>query len=237
MLLLVGLGNPGPDYARNRHNIGFMAADLLARRHSFGPWRSRFQGETAEGSINGEKVLLLKPATFMNLSGQSVAAAARFLKIPLSDIVVMHDELDLPPGRLRVKTGGGAGGHNGLKSIDSHLGKDYRRVRLGIGHPGDKDRVAGYVLSDFAKADEGWLSPLLDAVVESLPLLLDGDEAGFMNRVSVLTQPPKPKAARPSAPAPDTPPAAPPATAVPPSPGGALAEALRAAMTKPLRKD
>jgi len=238
MLLLVGLGNPGPDYARNRHNIGFMAADLLVRRHSFGPWRSRFQGETAEGSIDGEKVLALKPATFMNLSGQSVAAAARFLKIPLSDIVVLHDELDLPPGRLRVKTGGGAGGHNGLKSIDAHLGKDYRRVRLGIGHPGDKDRVAGYVLSDFAKADESWLPPLLDAVAESFPLLLGGDEAGFMNRVSVLTQPPKPKTARPPAPAlpPGAGTAAPPSEP-PPPPGGALAEALRAAMTKPFRKD
>ena len=164
MLLVVGLGNPGPDYARNRHNIGFMAADLLVRRHGFGPWRARFQGETAEGLVGGRKVLLLTPAPYLNLSGQSVGAAARFLKIPVDDVLVLHDELDLPPGRVRVKRGGGAGGHNGLKSIDSHLGAAYRRLRLGIGHPGDKDRVAGYVLSDFAKADTQWLDPLLDAV-------------------------------------------------------------------------
>lgn len=193
MRLVVGLGNPGAGYARNRHNIGFMAADELVRRHSFGPWRSKFQGDVADGSIGGEKVLILKPQTYMNLSGQSVAAAARFHKIAVADIVVLHDELDLMPGRVRVKRGGGAGGHNGLKSIDSHLGPDYLRVRLGIGHPGNKDLVTGYVLHDFAKADEAWLDPLLDALAQTMPALLAGDEAGFMNRVAVLTAPPKPK--------------------------------------------
>lgn len=191
MLLLVGLGNPGSGYAKNRHNIGFMAADEIVRRHSFGPYRAKFQGQISDGVIGGEKVLILKPETYMNLSGQSVAAAARFHKIPVQDIIVLHDELDLPPGKLRVKRGGGAGGHNGLKSIDSHLGQDYRRVRLGIGHPGDKDRVAGYVLQDFAKAEEAWLTGLLDAVADAMPLLVKGDESGFMNRISLLTAPPK----------------------------------------------
>lgn len=240
MWLLVGLGNPGPDYARTRHNIGFMAVDEIVRRHGFGPWRSRFQGETAEGTVGGEKVLALKPATFMNLSGQAVAAASRFLKIPPAGILVLHDEMDLPPGRLRVKRGGGAGGHNGLKSIDSHLGPDYLRVRLGIGHPGDRDRVTGYVLSAFAKADDAWRTPLLDAVAEALPLLLSGDEPGFMNRVTVQTRPPKPKTERP-APAEGAParattaPAAPAGRAA--SPDGALAEALRAALSKNPSKD
>jgi PTH1 family peptidyl-tRNA hydrolase len=232
MILVVGLGNPGAEYARNRHNIGFMAADELVRRHSFGPWRSKFQGELAEGSIGGEKVLVLKPMTYMNLSGQAVAAAARFLKVPVEDVVVIHDELDLPPGRLRVKRGGGAGGHNGLKSIDQHLGQNYRRIRLGIGHPGDKDRVAGYVLHDFAKAEQAWLEPLIDAVADALPQLLKGDEGGFMNRVSVLTAPPKQKKEKPAA-APM--PAAPQAASTPstaPSLGGALADALRAALAR-----
>ncbi|OAN48025.1 aminoacyl-tRNA hydrolase [Paramagnetospirillum marisnigri] len=233
-LLVVGLGNPGPQYARNRHNIGFMAADELVRRHSFSPWRSKFQGEVAEGSIGGEKVLALKPQTFMNLSGQSVAAAARFLKIATSDIIVLHDELDIAPGRLKVKRGGGAGGHNGLKSIDAHLGADYRRVRLGIGHPGDKALVSGFVLHDFAKADEAWITPLLDAVAESFPLLVGGDDTGFMTRVAHLTAPPKPK--KEKAPEATTQPAA--ASENPPSPsGGSLAEALKAAMTRFTRKD
>lgn len=232
MILVVGLGNPGSEYARNRHNIGFMAADELVRRHSFGPWRAKFQGEIAEGSIGGTKVLVLKPLTFMNLSGQAVAAAARFLKVPVEDIVVIHDELDLAPGKLRVKRGGGAGGHNGLKSIDQHLGQNYRRIRLGIGHPGDKDRVAGYVLHDFAKS-EIWVEPFVDAVADALPSLLKGDEPGFMNRVSVLTAPPKPpkplnsvdgemkiKPADVSAPLST------------PSPGSSLADALRAALAR-----
>lgn len=191
MRLVVGLGNPGAAYARNRHNIGFMAADALVRRHSFGPWRSKFQGEVADGAIDGERVLLLKPQTYMNLSGQSVAAAVRFHKIELNEVIVLHDELDLAPGRLRVKKGGGAGGHNGLRSIDAHLGPDYWRVRLGVGHPGEKDRVTGHVLNDFAKADEAWLTPLLDAVADAFPLLLAGDDNGFMNKVQVLTRPPK----------------------------------------------
>ena len=202
MLLVVGLGNPGSEYARNRHNIGFMAADALVRRHSFSPWKAKFQAALSEGIVAGDKVWVLKPQTYMNLSGQSVAAALRFLKLAVSDVVVLHDELDLAPGRVKVKRGGGAGGHNGLRSIDAHLGPDYRRVRLGIGHPGDKDRVSGYVLHDFAKADAAWLEPLLDAVADSFPLLASGDEAGFMNKVSLLTAPPKPKKDKP-APRPD----------------------------------
>lgn len=234
-VLVVGLGNPGPEYARNRHNVGFMAADELVRRHSFGPWRAKFQGQLAEGTIGGDKVLVLKPMTYMNLSGQSVAAAARFLKIPVDDIVVLHDELDIVPGRLKVKRGGGAGGHNGLKSIDSHLGQSYRRVRLGIGHPGDRDLVSGYVLHDFAKADEAWLGVLLDAVAASFPMLISGDDAGFMTRVAHLTTPPKPKKEKPPAEA-TTAPASEPQDSTA-QPGGSLAEALRAAMTKIIRKD
>ena len=185
MLLVVGLGNPGPDYAATRHNIGFMAVDELVRRHSFSPWKARFQGEVSEGVVGGEKVVALKPQTFMNLSGQSVGIAARYLKVTLGHVVVIHDELDLDPGRVRVKTGGGSGGHNGLKSIDAHLGKDYRRVRLGIGHPGDKALVTSYVLHPFAKADQDWLHPLLEAVADGFPALISGDDAGFMNKVSV----------------------------------------------------
>ncbi|CAA7615375.1 Peptidyl-tRNA hydrolase [Candidatus Terasakiella magnetica] len=234
MLLVVGLGNPGLEYARNRHNIGFMAADALVRRHSFGPWKAKFQGEIADGTIGGEKVLVLKPQTYMNLSGQSVAAAARFLKIAVDDVVVLHDELDLAPGRLKVKRAGGAGGHNGLKSIDAHLGQTYRRVRFGIGHPGDRDRVAGYVLHDFAKADEVWISGLLDAVADTFPMMVAGDDAGFMNRVAHLTVPPKPKKEKP-APAPVVAPAPEPSNS--PSSGGSLAEALKAAMTRIIRKD
>jgi PTH1 family peptidyl-tRNA hydrolase len=234
MRLLVGLGNPGPDYARNRHSIGFMAADAIVRRHGFGLWRSRFQGETAEGLIDGVKVLALKPTTFMNLSGQSVAAAARFLKIAPADIIVLHDDLDLVPGRVRVKTGGGAGGHNGLKSIDAHLGPEYRRVRLGIGHPGDKDRVSGYVLGDFAKADSVWLDPLLDALAEHIAQLLAGDEPGFLTRIAQQTRPERPKPPKPAAPPAASDPVSPPP---PPAPGGALAEALGAARARASSKD
>ncbi len=227
MMLVVGLGNPGSEYAGNRHNIGFMAADTLVRRHCFSPWRSKFHGEAAEGTIAGTKVVLLKPLTFMNLSGQSVAAAARFLKIPVEDIVVIHDELDLAAGRIRVKRGGGAGGHNGLKSIDAHCGQDYRRIRLGIGHPGDRDRVSGYVLHDFAKADQAWLDPLLDAVADAFPLLAAGDDNGFMNKVTTLTAPPKPKKDKvaEAAPVRATEPPGPPA-------GSALAEAMKAAQER-----
>ena len=199
MRLVVGLGNPGPGYARNRHNIGYMAADLIVRRHSFGPWRNKFQGRVADGTIDGERALVLQPETWMNLSGQSVAAAARFLKLAPEDVIVVHDELDLAPGRVRVKKGGGAGGHNGLRSIDAHLGREYWRVRLGIGHPGDKDLVTQFVLHDFAKADEAWLAPLLDAVAEAIPLMVKGDDAGFMNRVALATQPPRPRKPKPEA--------------------------------------
>ncbi len=183
--MFVGLGNPGADYARNRHNIGFMAADVLGVRWSFPEWRSKFRGLFSEGTVAGQKILLLKPQTFMNLSGESVAAAARFYKIEADRIVVFHDELDLPPGKLRVKTGGGNAGHNGLKSIDAHLGTpDYVRVRLGIGHPGDRDRVHDYVLGDFSKADAAWVAPLLESVAEHAPLILGGQMTDFMSRVA-----------------------------------------------------
>jgi PTH1 family peptidyl-tRNA hydrolase len=193
MRLLVGLGNPGESYAGNRHNIGYMAADRIVRRYSFSAWRTKFHGRIAEGVVAGEKTLVLKPETYMNLSGQAVGEAARFLKIPPQDVIVVHDELDLRPGKVRVKRGGGAGGHNGLKSIDAHLGADYWRVRLGIGHPGDKDLVTPWVLSDFAKADETWLEPLLDAVAAELPTLLAGDENGFMTRLAQAMPAPTPK--------------------------------------------
>ena len=187
MLLILGLGNPGRRYAGNRHNIGFMAADAIHRRHGFSPWRARFEGEVAEGSLGGEKALILKPATYMNESGRAAGQAMRFHKLEPGDIVAIHDELDLPPGKLRMKTGGGHGGHNGLKSLDAHLGKDYRRMRIGIGHPGAKELVHGYVLHDFAKADQDWLGPLLDAVADNAPLLATGDDASFMNRVHLAT--------------------------------------------------
>jgi PTH1 family peptidyl-tRNA hydrolase len=198
VLLLVGLGNPGSEYAGNRHNIGFMAVDEIVRRHDFGPWRKRFQARTAEGTValpggGVEKVVAVEPLSYMNLSGQSVAAATGFFKLPLERVVVFHDELDLAPGRLRVKRGGGAGGHNGLRSIDSHLGPDYWRVRLGIGHPGDKALVHGYVLHDFAKADRGWLDPLLTACADAFPHLACGDAPTFMNKVTVALQPPRAK--------------------------------------------
>ncbi len=195
MLLIVGLGNPGGEYARNRHNIGFMAVEEIARRHRFGPWKKRFQGQTADGTIGSEKILLLEPQTFMNLSGQSVGAAMAFFKLKPEQVIVFHDELDLPPGRLRVKKGGGHGGHNGLRSIDSHIGKDYWRVRLGIGHPGDKNLVSGYVLHDFAKADQPWIDALVDACADSLPLLAEGEAERFMNKVSLATKAVLPPAA------------------------------------------
>lgn len=188
MLLIAGLGNPGPKYARNRHNAGFMAADAIARRHSFSPWSKKFKGEIAEGMLGGEKTLLIKPQTFMNRSGDAVGEALRFYKLQPSDLVVLYDELDLAPGKVRVKTGGGAGGHNGIRSIDAHCGKDYRRVRIGIGHPGMKEMVTGHVLGDFAKADQEWLEPMLDAIADAGPLLATGDEAGFMNKVSLAMQ-------------------------------------------------
>ncbi len=185
MFLFVGLGNPGREYSGNRHNIGFMAIDAIARASGLPAFRKRFLGEAGEGEIGGEKVLLLKPLTYMNDSGQSVAQAARFHKIPLAKIVVFHDELDLPPARLRIKTGGGDAGHNGLRSITAHMGKDYKRVRLGIGHPGDKARVHSYVLSDFAKSESGWVEALCEAIAKNAALLVSGDDAGLQNRVAL----------------------------------------------------
>lgn len=182
MLLLVGLGNPGPKYAGNRHNIGFMAVDRIAARHGFSPWRARFQGAVAEGSIAGVKTLLLLPGTYMNESGRAVAEAARFFKIELSDIVAFHDELDLSPGKMRVKTGGGNAGHNGLRSITAHMGNDYRRVRLGIGHPG-RDAVLTYVLNDFGKGEMAWVDVLTEAVADEAELLAKGEDNSFQNKV------------------------------------------------------
>lgn len=192
-LLLVGLGNPGDRYAANRHNIGFRAIDAIARMHAFAPFRSRFQGEMAAGRLDDHELLAFKPMTFMNESGRAVGAAARFFKIPVEDIIVFHDEIDLAAGKMRVKRGGGAAGHNGLRSIDAHLGSDYRRVRLGLGHPGGKERVVGHVLADFAEADVSWLEPLLEAVARHLPLLLAGDEGQYMSKVALALQPPKTK--------------------------------------------
>jgi peptidyl-tRNA hydrolase, PTH1 family len=189
MLLWVGLGNPEPGMARNRHNIGYMALDVIAIRHGFSPWRQRFKGVVAEGMVGTTKVLALKPLTYMNASGESVQAAAAFFKFLPIAITVFHDDLDLAPGKLRVKQGGGAAGHNGLRSIDRMLGTpDYWRVRLGIGHPGVKDRVHGHVLGDFAKEDRDWLLPMLDAVAEAAPLLAEGRPEDFMTRVALLTK-------------------------------------------------
>lgn len=194
-LLLVGLGNPGPTYARHRHNVGFMAVDEIVRRHGFGPYRTRHEGLAAEGQIDGTRTIAFKPQTYMNDSGQAVAAAARFYKIEPERIIVVHDELDLVPGKLKVKRGGGNGGHNGLRSIDAHLGADYWRVRIGIGHPGHKDLVSPYVLHDFAKADADWLVPLIEAIAEEIPRLVQGDEASFMTKVALRLKPPPAKQA------------------------------------------
>jgi len=189
MLLLVGLGNPGSGYARQRHNVGFMAVDAIAHAHGFSPWKNKFQGKVSEGTIGRQKVLCLKPDTYMNLSGQSVGEAARFHKIDPADIFVFHDDLDLAKGKLRTKLGGGHGGHNGLRSIDAHLGPNYHRARLGIGHPGSKELVHGYVLANFSKDDQDWLELLLKSVATHVPLWLNDDEAGFMNKVALDTKP------------------------------------------------
>ena len=200
MLLIAGLGNPGSRYAGNRHNIGFMALDVIAREFNATPWSKKFSGEIAEAMVGTEKVLLIKPLTFMNESGRSVGEAARFFKIEPADIVVVHDELDLAPARMRVKRGGGNGGHNGLRSIDAHLGtKDYRRIRLGIGHPGSKEAVTAHVLGDFAKVDAEWLHPLIDAVARHLESLVAGEDALYMNKVKVATDSDEPSGARGSA--------------------------------------
>jgi PTH1 family peptidyl-tRNA hydrolase len=193
LLLIAGLGNPGDSYARNRHNVGFMAVDVIHESYDFGPWRRRFEGAIAEGTLAGRKVYLLKPMTFMNESGRSVGAAARFFKLDPSALVVMHDEIDLASGKLRVKTGGGDAGHNGLRSITATLGPSYRRVRIGVGHPGEKHRVHGHVLQNFSKADEEWLVPLLSAIAQAAPLLAKDDDAGFMNKVAVTLNPPAKK--------------------------------------------
>lgn len=187
MLLIAGLGNPGGDHAKNRHNIGYMAADEIARRHDFSPWRKKFKSEISEGKLSGHKVLLMKPQTYMNLSGEAVGEAMRFYKVSPTDIIVLYDELDLPAGKLRVKTGGGTGGHNGIRSIESHCGNAFHRIRLGIGHPGNKAQVQRHVLGDFAKADSEWLVPFLDATAEYIPLVAKGEHSTFMNRVALAT--------------------------------------------------
>ena len=193
MLLLVGLGNPGPRYAGNRHNIGFMAVDEIVRRHGFGPWRGRFQGQMAEGRLDGLKLLALKPETYMNESGRSVGEALRFYKLEPPALLVFHDEIDLRFGKIKVKRGGGPGGHNGLRSIDAHVGQDYWRVRLGVGHPGHKDLVHPHVLKDFSKDEAKTVAKLLDAVTGELPKLIAGDDGTFMSRVAFLMAPPQPK--------------------------------------------
>ncbi len=189
MKLVVGLGNPGGQYAGHRHNIGFMALDRIVDRHRLSPWRKRFQGVASDGHIATSKLLLLKPETFMNESGRAVGDAMRFLKIQPADVIVFHDELDLEPGRLKIKFGGGNAGHNGLRSISAHIGNDYVRVRLGIGHPGHKDLVSGYVLHDFAKADREWLGPVLDGVSDALPSLMDGSPEAFVAAVARAVEP------------------------------------------------
>lgn len=191
-LLIAGLGNPGRQYARNRHNVGFLVVDALHEHYKFGPWMVRFQGHLSQGMLGCRKAYLLKPQTFMNLSGGSVGPALRYFNLPLDALVVIHDEIDLAAGKLKVKAGGGDAGQNGLRSITATLGPDYRRVRLGIGHPGEKTMVSGHVLENFSKDDILWLKPLVDAMVEAAPLLAKDDDAGFMSKVALLLKPPKP---------------------------------------------
>ena len=188
MQLFVGLGNPGAKYAHNRHNIGSMAVDEIARRHGFLPWRRRFQGEAAEGALDGERVILLRPTTFMNESGRAVQEAANFFKLGAGEITVFQDELELPAAKVRVKVGGGIAGHNGLRSVTSHIGNDYRRVRLGIGHPGVKELVHGHVLSDFAKSERPWVEALCEAVADNAALLATGRDSTFQNKVHLALQ-------------------------------------------------
>ena len=197
MKLLVGLGNPGAKYARNRHNIGFMAMDQIASDHGFTPWRSKFQGQLSEGRFGSEKVTLLKPETFMNLSGQSVGEAMRYLKLQPSDVIVFHDEIDLAPGKVRLKSGGGHAGHNGLRSIHGHIGPDYDRVRLGVGHPGHKDAVPGYVLRDFPKADAEWLDDVLRGIGDGIADLVAGDGGKFLNAIALRVAPPRSSTSKP----------------------------------------
>ncbi len=193
MDLIVGLGNPGPKYQGNRHNIGFMAVDEIVRRHGFSAWRKRFQGEVSEGVLAGAKVLVLKPMTFMNESGRSVGEAMRFYGIDPARVFVLYDELDLEPGKVRVKLGGGAAGHNGIRSMIAHVGPHFQRVRLGIGHPGDRNLVHPHVLSDFAKADQAWLKPLIESVADNISLLVEGQDGSFQNKVHLALNPPAEK--------------------------------------------
>ena len=183
MGLLVGLGNPGEEYARQRHNIGFMAIDEIIRNHGVGAWKSKFQGHLHEAVVGGHRFICLKPQTYMNCSGDSVGAVARFFKIPVEEVIVFHDDLDIAAGKAKIKTGGGHGGHNGLRSIDAALTPQYKRIRLGIGHPGKKELVTGYVLHDFSKSDQVWLAPLIGAIATHLPLLLDGKDALYLNKL------------------------------------------------------
>jgi PTH1 family peptidyl-tRNA hydrolase len=199
MKLFIGLGNPGAKYARNRHNIGFMALDQIAADHGFAPWRAKFQGQVSEGNLGGEKVILLKPETFMNLSGQSVGEAMRFYKLDSTDITVFHDEIDLAPAKVRLKAGGGHAGHNGLRSIHQHIGPHYDRVRMGVGHPGHKDRVPGYVLHDFAKADEGWLDDVLRGLSDGAASLAQGDGSRALNAVALRVTPARSSTTAPKA--------------------------------------
>lgn len=185
MLIIAGLGNPGAKYAGHRHNIGFMAVDAIHRRHGFSPWSKKFKAEISEGELGGEKVLLMKPQTFMNLSGEAVGEAMRFYKLQPADLVAIYDELDLPPAKARLKTGGGNGGHNGIKSLEAHCGKDFRRLRLGIGHPGVKELVHNHVLGDFAKADRTWLEPLLDALADNADMLVRNEDSQLMNKLAL----------------------------------------------------
>lgn len=223
MQLWVGLGNPGAKYAQNRHNVGFMALDRIAQDHGFSPWRSKFQGQISEGRLGGARVTLLKPETFMNLSGQSVAAALSFFKLGPDALCVFHDELDLAPCKLRLKQGGGHAGHNGLRSIHAHVGEAYQRVRIGIGHPGDKALVSHYVLSDFPKAEATGLDDMLRGISDGAAKLADGDGPGFLNAVALRANPPRPKPT-----APPIPPLRPQAKAEPedPAPGNKLRQLL-----------
>jgi len=229
MFVIVGLGNPGPEHAAQRHNVGFMAVDVIHARHGFQPWRRRFQGQTAEGTLAGVKTLLLKPQTYMNLSGASVGEAAKFYKVPPEDILVIHDEVDLAPGKIRMKAGGGSAGHNGLRSISGAIGDNYRRLRLGIGHPGVKEMVPIHVLHDFHKADRDWLVPLLDAIADNAALLAGGKDAAFASRVHEQLAPARPKTEKPKPdkalpPKPESP--SEPSTAAKP-PEGSLARGLK----------
>ena len=185
MKLFIGLGNPGAEYASNRHNIGFMALDAIADTHGFGPWRNKFQGQLSEGRLGGEKCLLLKPSTFMNESGRAANEAVRFFKLDLDDVIVLHDEIDLAPAKIRVKTGGGVAGHNGLKSMTRHIGNDYVRVRIGIGHPGDKSKVHSHVLKNFSKSELAWAQPLITAIADAAPFLASDEHASFMNKIAL----------------------------------------------------